>query len=226
MFEGRSIGRRSGFTLVELIVVLAVIALLVGLLLPALGRAAARGRQAACMNHLRQIGIAMQLYADDHGGWLPTTTHGRGSQESWIFQLSDYLAGVDRIRICPSDPKGPARRSNQASSYVLNEFVFVDLLDPFGRVLESRRRLQTIPKPAQTMTAMEIADGAGAHVLNDHAHSRRWDQGWPAVLADIQPDRHEGSANYLFADAHVEAIAATKLRARLEAGDNPARPPR
>lgn len=222
----RRIHGRRAFTLIELLVVLMVIALLAGLLLPALARAAARGRQAACMNQLRQIGIAMRLYADDHGGWLPTTTHGSGTNASWIFQLADYVGRVDRIRICPADPKGQARLAHGATSYVLNEFVFVDHVDPFGRVTESHRKLDAIPKPALTITTFEIADAAGVHGFNDHTHSRQWDQGWHAVLADIQPDRHGVSANYLFADAHVEAIAAARLRARLAAGDNFARPPR
>ncbi|MCU0784315.1 MAG: hypothetical protein MUF81_09780 [Verrucomicrobia bacterium] len=61
--------------------------------------------------------------------------------------------------------------------------------------------------------------------MNDHTHSRQWLLGWNAVTADIQPTRHGSAANYLFADSHVESIAAAKLKARIMAGDNFAKPP-
>jgi prepilin-type N-terminal cleavage/methylation domain-containing protein len=62
---------RRGFTLLELLVVIAIIAILAALLLPALSSAKARGRQAVCLSNLRQIGVAIHIYADDHGGKIP-----------------------------------------------------------------------------------------------------------------------------------------------------------
>ncbi len=217
--------RFGGFTLIELLVVIAIIAILASLLLPSLARAKEKGRQTACASNLRQIGLAMRMYADDNGGWLPTTTHGTTTNQSWIYQLSSQLANVDRVRICPSDPKREQRLLAHASSYTLNEYTAVDLTDPFGKWLESFRKLDSLSKPTLTIVTFEIADSAGVNVMNDHTHSRQWLQGWQTLTADIQPDRHGSSANYLFADSHVESLAAKRLKVRLEAGENPAKPP-
>jgi prepilin-type N-terminal cleavage/methylation domain-containing protein len=85
------------FTLVELLVVIAIIGVLVALLLPAVQAARESARRAACLNNLRQIGIAVQNYADSHGGDLPPggVTNGlccsTSSGTSWTIEILPYL---------------------------------------------------------------------------------------------------------------------------------------
>ena len=80
------------FTLVELLVVIAIIMMLGALLLPALGQARERGKCISCVNNLRQIGIALALYSDDHDGFLVPAQY-TATGEGWpsILVRSRYL---------------------------------------------------------------------------------------------------------------------------------------
>ena len=84
------------FTLIELLVVVAIIGILAAMLMPTLGKARERARQAACKNNLKQIGAALMMYADDNDGAIP---------QSWSVSVDAHLA-PDYIDIqvfsCPS----------------------------------------------------------------------------------------------------------------------------
>jgi prepilin-type N-terminal cleavage/methylation domain-containing protein len=81
-----------GFTLIELLVVIAIIAVLAALLLPALSRAKQQGQKIECMNNLRQLQLAWQLYADDHDGWLPRNDGG-GQDAGRFYYKYAWTAG-------------------------------------------------------------------------------------------------------------------------------------
>lgn len=69
--RNHSLPATDAFTLIELLVVIAIIAVLTSLLLPALASAKDRGKRSACLSNLRQVGLAVHLYADDHDGTIP-----------------------------------------------------------------------------------------------------------------------------------------------------------
>lgn len=62
---------QTAFTLVELLVVIGIIAVLVGILMPALNRARQQAQQTQCMSNMRQVGVGLQMYVVENKGWLP-----------------------------------------------------------------------------------------------------------------------------------------------------------
>lgn len=97
----RTTGWRCAFSLVELIVVLAIIAILVGILLPVLARAKASQRKATCLSNLHQISAAFALYAQDHDGFGPDDY----SEVTWDTLIWPYLK-VESVYLCPDDEDG------------------------------------------------------------------------------------------------------------------------
>src|ERR1035441_6161814 len=73
---------RAGFTLIELLVVIAIIAILAALLLPALARSKQQALAASCINNLRQLTLAAQMYAGDNGDKM--APNALGGDESWV----------------------------------------------------------------------------------------------------------------------------------------------
>lgn len=103
--------RARGFTLIEALVVIAVIAVLVGILVPTLGAARESGRSAVCMSNLRQAAVVCRLYADDHAGYSPSIGIPYAALPNWALVVLEgsgragagsELYGESTVLVCPS----------------------------------------------------------------------------------------------------------------------------
>ncbi|MBN1360628.1 MAG: DUF1559 domain-containing protein [Sedimentisphaerales bacterium] len=221
-----------GFTLIEVLVVIVIIAVLMGILLPSLGAARMHARRLASSSNLRQIGLAMEMYTQDYQGFFPETSHGLTGQairqRSWVFTLGPYLGDVNEVRVCPADPQRRERLACSTGSYVMNEYIAVDAVDPFGRPTGcSYRNKYRLKRPSETIAVFVGADNLPTALTSDHTHSRLWflpapNVPWDSLRKDIQPDRyafHKNGDNttrsslYLYADSHLENLKAKTVKA-------------
>jgi prepilin-type N-terminal cleavage/methylation domain-containing protein/prepilin-type processing-associated H-X9-DG protein len=200
---------RAAFTLIEVLVVTAIIGLLAGMVLSALGQARERGRSARCVSNLRQWGLALQLYIGDHDDFIPR--RGQGVQplalinrpEDWFNCLPRYFnvqpysnlvalgqmphAGDNSLFI---DPSAKYPGGTYFLPYAMNMY-----LSPWIR--PQQHKLSEIPNPEQLAF---MADTLGPYASTV-----------PSQLGYSVQARHAGRANVVFVDGRVQSFTGSYL---------------
>jgi len=198
-------GARGAFTLIELLVVIAIIAILAALLLPALARAKESARSTQCLGQMRQLGLAVRLYAEDNADEFPRSQHSAFShgQLTWGRAVAPQLGSgttnwtnlLASVYHCPSD------RRTTPWSYGLNVYFELGPDDDYEGKPQTWRHIGRVPKPSGTILFAENASSA------DHIMPNFWTA--PQDAVDVPSHRHGQRSVYSFVDGHA-ALRAFK----------------
>jgi prepilin-type N-terminal cleavage/methylation domain-containing protein/prepilin-type processing-associated H-X9-DG protein len=200
---------QSGFTLIEILVVIAIIAILAAILFPVFARAREKARQASCTSNLRQLTLAVEMYTTDHDEMYPMIGYGFATADvTTLFELCDpYMRNKDIIT-CASDAEGnidlsllptPITGAPNASydvnrAGVAQTYIFGDP-DRSAGVLYVQE-VSAVEAPADTTMVWDAQLALGEDTV--------------VPTNPILPEfRHNDMANVGFADGHVKAVHKT-----------------
>jgi prepilin-type N-terminal cleavage/methylation domain-containing protein/prepilin-type processing-associated H-X9-DG protein len=211
---------RPGFTLVELLVVIAVIGLLLAVLMPALSGARRKALAISCSSRMRQVGASSMMYAQDNEGQFARSSHS-ASIYGWLqwerafmpylgygqfkgLKTPDglpnptWMAILTKFYHCPADSRKPIKLA-----YGKNVWFEMEPFDleQLGLPPASYRTITQVRHPAATVEFGELFEGMGDHFMAENWIGPSSPQGFIPVEVDAK--RHGRVANYSYLDGHV-----------------------
>jgi prepilin-type N-terminal cleavage/methylation domain-containing protein/prepilin-type processing-associated H-X9-DG protein len=219
-----TISPRRGFTLIELLVVISIIALLIAILLPALGKARKAAQNMVCMNLIRQYGVANGVYATQSRGYmLPVRLKNGAATTDWVANtmlldamgMQNQTIGYGNVpinRICPmaeyaKDHPGTGIYLDHYRleySYGCNISVFsnVQLFDTTTQIVY---RTDMITRPAYKLA---MADAMDWWINDKHSNTYVNESSRSSTMTAY---RHDKAANVLFFDSHCQTVPREML---------------
>lgn len=211
------------FTLIELLMVIAIIAMLAAILFPVCARARENARKSSCQNNLKQIGFGFAQYVQDYDEGLPFNSNfGFGTFPAWLHSTQPYIKNYQMLA-CPSDSSAATNRpgpSSPNSSYGINRFNFPapagDLNTWPTSQVTKLVTISSIEKTASTVQVLEsnmfqfyTSSGATSAISGPTNSAPRTLIGDPGVTVI---ERHLDQTNILWCNGHVKSMRLEALR--------------
>lgn len=212
--------RRAGFTLIELLVVVVIIAVLAGLLLPAIATSREVARRTQCLNNLRQMVLAVHLYTNTHGGSYPIAYYSECDGDlvySYCWDLTTISKGGKVVEVVPgllwqhADPMeihqcpsfegksnwavDPYTGYNYNTSYI-GHGQYENIVEP--------AKIKEITNPSRTAIFGDGEYAAGANKFMRAPFDSEGDDTFNGRWAGTQGFRHFDTTNVAFCDGHAE----------------------
>jgi len=218
------------FTLLELLVVMAIIAILVSLLVPTLARSRAEARRAVCAGQLKQLGIALFNYTTDNDNYFPYTRKVKnGDTVSWddlisgydgrgpltLNQMKDDFISADQdseIYRCPIDDIPPKNEKNIKRSYAIsglknNDIQRLGVSGAINKGFDISRKITQISSPSETILLSENFEEINR--VGSHYGTLKGSKHYNITMNNTSdsPIPHFNKFNYLFVDGSVKSAS-------------------
>lgn len=151
-------GKCRKFTLIELLITISIIAILAGMLLPALNKARGRAHGITCISNLRQIGNAYNLYTNDNEEYWPELNINTAPRQSHFEIFTEYYKVTPKVYVCPSAPLRTSKNKEDIDKFYWESFTDGPNLDKFF-------------KAESNITLRKCSYGTSEWVLIKHARS-------------------------------------------------------
>ena len=209
---------QEAFSLVEMLIVIAIAIILVALSLGALKGALERGAQAKCMGQLRQLGSAFFAYAADNNGTFPLAHLGTGNSanEFWTHYLTPYVGLKETDTIGITTMKCPTRSKYTNSMYAVN-YIYIIGLNPGQVGSPWIEKGSTRLGNGEDSRAFLLADGFGAFAYSPFAYPLTRDEDGDGI-ADSNPIhpfnaldfRHNRRANFFLLNGGIVSLTSAE----------------